>query len=177
MTENPLYRRVYGYDNPLMQQQYWRPPSNEYAVQYNRNPNAAQDLRNLFGTFFARNAAPQYQQYQPYQTTMPTGYNPAQSVPQPPAGSMQDQIKQTWANDIAPPVADFAKQQALDAGLMGLATGGALYSFGGMAKPYYPLALAALAATRYGAPIANGINKFANSPVGKVFGKVADLIW
>ena len=76
MTENPLYRRGYV-DSPFQQQQYWRPPSNEYAVRYNQNPNAAQDLRNLFGNFFAQNAAqnysPQYQppRYSDYYQTMP----------------------------------------------------------------------------------------------------------
>ena len=77
MTENPLYRRGYV-DSPFQQQQYWRPPSNEYAVRYNQNPNAAQDLRNLFGTFFAQNSAaqiysPQYQppRYSDYYQTMP----------------------------------------------------------------------------------------------------------
>ena len=173
MTENPLYRRVYGYDNPLTQQPIFRPPSEAYP-RTNLNTNAAQDLRNLFGTFFTPNYAPQYQ---PYQTTPPINYNPAQSVPQPPAGSMQDRIKQTWMNDIAPPAIDFAKQQALDTGLTALATGGLGYGLGSVARPYYPLVLATLGAYRLTQPIANGINRIANSPVGKILDKVADFIW
>ena len=91
---------------------------------------------------------------------------------------MGDNVDQIGCNvTLPPPVVDFAKQQALDAALTGMATGGTLYGVGGMARPYYPLALATLAATRYGAPIANGINRFANSPVGKFVGKVADFIW
>ena len=176
MTEKPLYRRVYGNGNPLMQQQYWRPPSNEYAVQYNRNPNAAQDLRNLFGTFFTPNAAPQYQQYQqyqPYQTATPTNYTAYQP------NTFRDDSPQAAQNaqEVRDAVYDFAKNQVLTSALV-LATGGGLgYGLGSVARPYVPYALMRLGATKYGAPIANGINKFANSPVGKVFGKVADFIW
>ena len=70
MTAEPFYRW-------LSQQPHWQPPSDNYAVRYNRNPTAAQDLRNLFGNFFAQNYAPQYQQHRPYQATpFQTPYNP-----------------------------------------------------------------------------------------------------
>ena len=168
MTENPLYRRGYV-DSPF---QNWRPPSNEYAVRYNQNPNAAQDLRNLFGNLFAQNSAaqnysPQYQP--PYQTTMPT-YNPYQAEISP----SQQANNRFIQNEVAPPVLDHATQQAIQLATMGWAGSQGL---GALGRQYYPLAMATLAATRYGAPIARGIERFANSPVGKAVGKVADWIF
>ena len=172
MTENPLYRRVYGNGNPLMQQQYWRPPSNEYAVQYNRNPNAAQDLRNLFGTFFTPNAAPQYQQYQqyqPYQTAMPTTYNPYNNNIPP----NQQEINRYVQNEIAPHVLDHVTQQTIQNYLLGGATLGAMYKYG---KDYTPFALAWLGSKNIAQPIVNGINRFANSSAGKTLNNAVDKV-
>lgn len=166
MTESPLYRRVYGADNPLLQyRQSWRPPSEAYP-QLNYNQNAAQDLRNLFGNFFTQNAAqnysPQYQppQYSTYNQGTPfVNYNP--NAPQ----QLADSAQEAAQNQILPAAAIYA------------ATNGAAKSLVGLGSMYYPYVAAMLGATRFGAPIVNGIEKFANSPVGKAVGKVADWLW
>lgn len=166
MTENPLYRRVYGADNPLLRN--WRPPSNEYAVRYNQNPNAAQDLRNLFGTFFAPNAAPQYQQYQPYQTAMPTTYNPYNNIP-----PNQQEINRYVQDNAISPAIDFATQQALQKMAAGGLTLGGLYKYG---KDYAPFAMAWLGSQNLAQPIVNGINRFANSSAGKTLNNAVDKV-
>ena len=163
MTENPLYRRVYGYDNPLLRN--WRPPSEAYP-QTNLNVNAVQDLRNLFGNFFTQNAAQNYSpQYQPpqystyYQGTPVTNYNP------------------NAAPEARDAISDALQSQILQAAIVAKATNGAARGLVGLGSMYYPYAAAMLGATRYGAPIVNGIDKIANSPVGKAAGKVADWLW
>ena len=167
MTENPLYRRVYGADNPLLRS--WRPPSESYP-QTSLNSNAAQDLRNLFGNFFAQNAAQNYSpQYQPYQVTPQINYNPyANNIP-----PNQQAINRYVQNEIAPPVLDHATQQLAQKALLGGATFAGLYNYG---KQYAPFALAWMGAHDLTRPIANGINKFANSPVGKTFNKTVDKV-
>ena len=162
MTENPLYRRNYGrVDYPF---QNWRPPSDYPRV--NLNQNAAQDLRNLLGNFFAQNTAqdysPQYQppRYSDYYRTMPqVNYNPAA------------------AQEARDAINDAIQNQVLQAMATAGATGGTAYGVVGAIKPHYPYLLASLGAMRYGAPIARGIEKFAASPVGKAVGKVADWLW
>ena len=213
MTENPLYRRVYGYDNPLPQyRSSWRPPSEAYP-RTNLNPNAAQDLRNLFGTFFAQNYAPQYQP-SPYQTTPPINYNsyatnnisPAQqeinqrigdalhsyTPPQPPPYEKTYQEPQYSTYNLGTPQAsynaqsapkardamyNFAVNQGVDALNIALAGGGLRKGIGSAVKPYVPYALMELGATRYGKPIVDGINRFAETPVGKMLINVADFIF
>lgn len=174
MTENPLYRRVYGQDNPLLQQQIWRTPS-EYYPQMNLNQNAAQDLRNLFGNFFTRNAvqnySPQYQQPTPYQTTPYQGnYNSYQGMNIPPN---QQAINQYVQNEVAPAAVDFATQQAVQKGLWGAA---GIYGLGKFGKDYAPYVMAWMGANNLTKPIADGINKFAQTPVGKTIGKYADKV-
>ena len=212
MTENPLYRRVYGYDNPLMKQPIFRPPSNEYAIRYNQNPNAAQDLRNLFGNFFAQNSVPQYQPYQttpfqtPYNSYVTNNISPAQQEinqrigdalysytppqPQPYQKSYQEPRYPTYNlgmpqanyNAQAAPEArnamyNFAVNQGVDALNIALAGGGLRKGIGSAVKPYVPYALMKLGATRYGKPIVDGLNRFAETPVGKTLINIADFIF
>ena len=218
MTENPLYRRVYGYDNPLPQyRSSWRPPSDSYVMQENRYPNAAQDLRNLFGTFFTPNSATQYQP-SPYQM-IPTGYNPYATNNISPAQQKINQRIGDALHSYTPPSqykapipyekatstdytayqpntfrddspqaaqnAQYAREKVYDtivdkivpAALIGVTTGGLGYGLGSLARPYVPYALARLGATRYGKPIVDGINRFAETPVGKMLINVADFIF
>lgn len=262
MTENPLYRRVYGYDNPLPQyRSIWQPPSDSYVMKKNRYPTAAQDLRNLFGSFFTPNSTPNYavqyhpspyqsepfqttynpystnnispaqqeinqrvsdalQSYtppqpqpSPYQTTMPT-YNSYStnnisseqqgnnqlvsdilnnyvlSQPRPYKKTYQEPKYSTY--NLGTPQANyyaeskpearnamynFAINQGIPMFLTGVTTGGLGYGLGSMARPYIPYALARLGATHYGKPIANGLSKFVETPVGKFVGKIADFIF
>ena len=169
MTENPLYRRVYGQGNPLMQQPIFRPPSDNYVMKENRYPNAAQDLRNLFGTFFAPNAAPQYQQYQPYQTAMPTTYNLYNNNVPP----NQQEINRYVQDNAISPAIDFATQQALQKMAAGGLTLGGLYKYG---KDYAPFAMAWLGSQNLAQPIVNGINRFANSSAGKTLNNAVDKV-
>lgn len=214
MTENPLYRRVYG-DIPQYRSS-WQPPNNEFAVRYSQSPNAAQDLRNLFGNFFTPNSAPNYAtQYHPSPYQMiPTGYNPYSTnnispaqqeinqrigdalhsytlpQPQPYQKTYQEPQYSTYNlgtpkvnyNAQAAPKArdamhDFALNQGVDILNIALAGGGLRKGIGSAVKPYVPYALMKLGATRYGKPIVDGINRFAETPVGKMLINVADFIF
>lgn len=214
MTENPLYRRVYG-DIPQYRSS-WQPPNNEFAVRYNQNPNAAQDLRNLFGNFFTPNSAPNYAtQYHPSPYQMiPTGYNPystnnvspaqqeinqrigdalhSYTLPQPQPYQKTYQEPQYSTYNLGTPQANYYAQAApkardamynfainkgLDIGAAMLLGGGVGKGLVSLAKPYVPYALVRLGATQYGKPIADGINRFAETPVGKFVGKIADFIF
>ena len=173
MTENPLYRRVYNSDNPLLQyRQSWRPPSEAYP-QTNLNVNAAQDLRNSLGNFIAQNAAqnysPQYRtpysatQYQLHSTQMPTLTPEQQTV-------------QQLYKDGAEAAYEAARDEAAQRIAMGTAMLGGAYSFGKYGKDAFPYAMAWMGAHNLTRPIANGINKFAQTPVGKTVGKYADKV-
>lgn len=70
-----------------------------------------------------------------------------------------------------------AINKGLDMGATMLLGGGVGKGLVSLARPYVPYALARLSATRYGKPIADGINRFANSPVGKFAGKIVDFIF
>ena len=72
---------------------------------------------------------------------------------------------------------DFAVNNGLDALNILWAGGGLRKGIGSVIKPQVPYALARLSATRYGKPIADGINRFAETPVGKMLINVADFIF
>ena len=70
-----------------------------------------------------------------------------------------------------------AINKGLDMGATMLLGGGVGKGLVSLARPYVPYALARLSATRYGKPIADGINRFAETPVGKMLINVADFIF
>ena len=186
MAVENWYRRTFGQDNPLawsaMQQRFgqppqpqpnWQPPS-EYVPLINYR-NAAQDVNNLLGSFFAQNYTPQPQPLssQTYRTT-PQGYTPYQTTP------IRNDNPNAWT-DFKDLAYKTLQDQAVQAGLFGLASGGLAYGVGAAARPAIPYALGVLGATRYGAPIVSKINQFTNSPFGKIainaFEKASNLFW
>ncbi|MBR1807191.1 MAG: hypothetical protein IJ774_12510 [Selenomonadaceae bacterium] len=213
MTENPLYRRVYGYDNPLPQyRSIWQPPSDSYVMKKNRYPTAAQDLRNLFGSFFTPNYAVQYHpspyQSEPFQTTYNPystnnispaqqeinqrvsdalqSYTPPQPQPSPYQTTMptynsynnnvppnQQEINRYVQDNAISPAVDYTTQQLAQRAALGGLTLGAMYKYG---KQYMPLAMAWLGTQNLLQPAVNGINRFANSPVGKTINKAVDKL-
>lgn len=173
MTENPLYRRVYNSDNPLLQQPRWRPPSEAYP-QMNYNQNAAQDLRNLLGNFFAQNAAQNYSpQYRtPYSAT-PYQLHSTQIPTLTPEQQTAQQIYKDGADAAANFVTDQLIQNALMTAGIGTGAGTVLGISGRAAAPYV---LATLGAHRLTKPIANGLIKFGDTTAGKTLGKYADKV-
>ena len=177
-TQNPLYRRVYGQNNPLMPQQSWQPPS-EYVPRINY---AAQDVNNLLGNFFAQNSASYTPQPQPmtqtYQTT-PQGYTAYQPTlirnDNPNAWQdLQNGAGALFDKYVTP---QLAQDVTYTAGV-GMPLAAAIKNGRGLAVPY---TLAALGATKYGFPIADTIRKFGETPVGKfadkALDKVINLFW
>ena len=202
LTQNPLYRRPYGQNNPLMPQQSWQLPPNEY---FPRTNYAAQDVNNLLGNFFTQNSANYTPQYQPvtteayqtasarpssefdaqpllsyaYQTTPPTtGYQPARDVPQPPAGSAQDRIKRSWQNDIVPGLLDYLQNQAIQNMMQNAFTGlTGTAAIGVGLRSMSPFILHKLYSNpTIGKPIADGLVRFGQTKVGNTLAKYADKI-
>lgn len=180
LTQNPLYRRVYGQNNPLMPQQSWQPPS-EYVPRINYR-NAAQDVNNLLGNFFAQNSVNYTPQYRPM----------ANYTPQPQPLSMQNQLTpirndnpNAWQDlqNGAGALFDKYVTPQLAQGVtytagVGIPLYKAIKDGKGLAIPY---TLAALGATKYGFPIVDTIRKFGETPVGKfadkALDKVINLLW
>lgn len=175
LTQNPLYRRVYGQNNPLMPQQSWQPPS-EYVPRINYG-NAAQNVNNLLGNFFAQNSANYTPQYRPMAnyTLQPQPLS-TQNQPTP----IRNDNLNAW-QDLKNMAYDYAKEQGLQSLMTALASGGTVYGLWSATRPSLSYGMGKLGATRYGAPVVKQINNFAQTPLGDLIKNAADkalnLFW
>ena len=161
---------IYNTDNPYS----IRFGASPYAGYFqNATPRAVQG--NLPGNFFAPVPMPQYQpQVPPVQNQLPPPtQNQPYYQPTPIINNNPNAARDLWSgittayNDyVVPQLPQIGAQVA---GI--LATGGLGGAAVRMGAPY---ALATLGTYKYGRPIANGIIKAAETPVGKRLGEYAD---
>lgn len=192
LTQNPLYRRVYGQNNPLVPQQSWQPPS-EYVPRINY---AAQDVNNLLGNFFTQNYTPQYQPVttQAYQTASARPSSQFDAQPLLAYANQSDSNNRAYyqptpiRNDNPNAWQDLQNEayktfqdQVVQSALTALMSGGAVYGLWSATRPSLSYGMGKLGATRYGAPVVKQINKFAQTPLGDLIKKAADktldLFW
>lgn len=125
------------------------------------------------------------------QTDIQGTYQPVQyqtlhgTIQTPPPEVLRAQAQQTlnnFANEYALPLAGYLGTQALENAAIYGTTGKTLgqHLTGAVSKglnsPQGLAAISALQATRTGAPIVNGITKFANSPAGKKAGSLFEKV-